>query len=156
MSLVIACGTTPMAFLTAFCAFAASKPITFALPLVGLIRVLSILISVVLPAPFGPRRPKVSPSAILNETSLSAARLPYFLTRLEISTDGGISFKRQEACPRMYLSGARNKKQKKSVFSPSCLLHLAFLLYLICSISLPLLSSLVSAIHWNLLCLSLP
>src|SRR3989338_984569 len=90
MSLVIACGTTPMAFLTAFCAFMQSKPITFALPFVGLIRVESILISVVLPAPLGPRRPKVSPSAIVNETSLRAARVPYFLMRLEICTEIGI------------------------------------------------------------------
>src|SRR3989338_8534850 len=87
----MACGTTPMAFLTAFCAFTQSKPITFAAPLVGLIRVESILISVVLPAPLGPSRPKVSPSAIVNETSLSAARVPYFLMRLDISTDGGIN-----------------------------------------------------------------
>src|SRR2546422_5616658 len=44
--------------------FTVASPFTYASPLVGNRRVASILISVVLPASFGPRRPKTSPSSI--------------------------------------------------------------------------------------------
>src|SRR5439155_9215125 len=44
--------------------FTVASPFTYASPLVGNRRVASILISVVLPAWFGPRRPKTSPSSI--------------------------------------------------------------------------------------------
>ena len=41
---------------------------------------------VVLPAPFGPRIPKISPGATVNEMSSTATRFPYVLRRLAIST----------------------------------------------------------------------
>ena len=50
-------------------------------PLVGLSRVVSILMVVVLPAPFGPRKAKISPFCTSNETSFTALNSPNFLTR---------------------------------------------------------------------------
>jgi hypothetical protein len=43
---------------------------------------------VVLPAPFGPRMPKISPSATENETSSTATTVPYVLRRCSICTAG--------------------------------------------------------------------
>jgi hypothetical protein len=43
---------------------------------------------VVLPAPFGPRMPKISPPATENETSSTATNVPYVLRRCSISTAG--------------------------------------------------------------------
>ena len=48
-------------------------PSTRACPLVGSSRVISILIVVVLPAPFGPRRPKSSPCSTANDTPRTAS-----------------------------------------------------------------------------------
>src|SRR5215831_5955349 len=56
-----------------------SSPLTYASPLVGSSRVASILIRVVLPAPFGPRSPKTSPSSISRSTLSSATTSPAFL-----------------------------------------------------------------------------
>ena len=42
---------------------------------------MSILIVVVLPAPFGPRKAKISPAWTSSEMSSTAATVPYFLTR---------------------------------------------------------------------------
>ena len=53
--------------LTADGCLATSIPATVALPSVRLASVVSILIVVVFPAPFGPRNPKISPSATLKE-----------------------------------------------------------------------------------------
>ena len=50
-----------------------SWPSTRASPLVGSRRVISILIVVVLPAPFGPSRPKSSPRSTANETPRTAS-----------------------------------------------------------------------------------
>ena len=55
---------------------ATSCPATVAVPDVGESRVPSIRIVVVLPAPFGPKRPKTSPSAISNETPRTASTPP--------------------------------------------------------------------------------
>jgi hypothetical protein len=49
-------------------------PATVADPEVGAISVPSVRTIVVLPAPFGPRRPKISPWPISNETSWYATR----------------------------------------------------------------------------------
>ena len=40
---------------------------------------------VVFPAPLGPSRPTISPSAMLNETSRRASMRPYDLVKLETS-----------------------------------------------------------------------
>src|SRR5258708_23652312 len=46
-------------------------------------------ISVDFPAPFGPSRPKISPSFTLNETSLTAVKSPYFFTMWSTSIADG-------------------------------------------------------------------
>ena len=58
-----------------------SYPATEALPADGRSNVLSMLRIVVLPAPLGPSKPKSSPSAISNETSLTASRAPKILVK---------------------------------------------------------------------------
>src|SRR5262245_7757330 len=81
---------------------AMSKPATRTVPLVGARSVVMILMAVLLPAPFGPRNPKHSPSATWTLTSStartgSALRAPrargprppaYTLTRLRTSMIG--------------------------------------------------------------------
>ena len=49
----------------------------------------SALMAVVFPAPFGPKMPKISPSATVNETSSTATSAPYVLRRCATSTAGG-------------------------------------------------------------------
>ena len=45
-----------------------------------------ILNNVVLPLPFGPSSPKISPGNIVKFTAFSAVRLPYWWLRFEISS----------------------------------------------------------------------
>src|SRR6266545_8116185 len=59
-----------------------SWPATLAVPEVGPARVHMILIVVDLPAPFGPRKPNVSPAATAKSMPLTASTSPYFLVRL--------------------------------------------------------------------------
>ncbi len=63
--------------------FASLNPIpaTVADPELGEISVPSVLTVVVLPAPFGPRKPNTSPYATSNETSSKATRSPKRLLR---------------------------------------------------------------------------
>src|SRR5208283_3997016 len=56
-----------------------SKPLMRACPAVRGNSVVIIRMSVDLPAPFGPRRPKISPCCTLKETSSTAVKSPYFL-----------------------------------------------------------------------------
>src|ERR1700722_14976045 len=56
-------------------------PATTADPEVGAIRVPRIRTVVVLPAPFGPRKPNTSPRATVNDTSATAVREPKTLVR---------------------------------------------------------------------------
>ena len=65
---VSACGITPIEFRTPSASFRTSCPATRAEPSVGGVSVVSMRISVVLPAPFGPSRPKISPSSTLKRT----------------------------------------------------------------------------------------
>ena len=65
--------TIPISFLTAAGSEATSWPAIDATPELGLISVDSIEIVVVLPAPFGPRNPKISADATSNETASTAA-----------------------------------------------------------------------------------
>src|SRR2546426_3491341 len=57
---------------TSSSAFEMLSPFTQAVPLVGMRRVVRILMRVVFPAPFGPRRPKTSPSNTSRSTALRA------------------------------------------------------------------------------------
>src|SRR5687767_15419037 len=52
-------------------------------PCVGLIRPTSMRMVVVLPAPFGPRKPKTSPGRSSKETSSTIVRLPMTLVRCD-------------------------------------------------------------------------
>jgi hypothetical protein len=56
-------------------------PATVADPAVAEISVPRIRTVVVLPAPFGPRKPNTSPRATLNDTSSTATRSPKVLLR---------------------------------------------------------------------------
>jgi hypothetical protein len=69
-------GMIPTSPLTPTGSFAASSSITRAVPEVGGICPVSIRIIVVLPDPFGPRRPKSFTSPTENETLFTAATLP--------------------------------------------------------------------------------
>src|SRR2546427_4633325 len=79
-SLVRAWGITPMARRAASASFCTSCPATQAVPAVMGMRVVIMRISVDLPAPLGPSRPKISSSLTLKDTSSTAVNSPYFLT----------------------------------------------------------------------------
>src|SRR5690348_3943216 len=64
-----------------------SNPHTEALPDVCGRKQVIIFIMVLLPAPFGPRKPTTSPLFILNDTSSSAFWVPYILVRCSTITD---------------------------------------------------------------------
>src|SRR6266508_1727538 len=72
--------TTPNRRRTSVCCVVGSSPSSSSDPVVGRSRVVSILIVVVLPAPFGPRNAKISPGRTSNETSLTAVTVPNDLT----------------------------------------------------------------------------
>ena len=61
-------------------------PFKVIVPAVGLKSVVSILIVVVLPAPFGPKKAKISPFGTLKETSLTAVKLPKVLVKFKASS----------------------------------------------------------------------
>ena len=65
-----------MTRLTELACFTISKPATQAFPEVGGRRVVSILITVVLPAPLGPTRPNISPGLIDKDRPSTAVRDP--------------------------------------------------------------------------------
>src|SRR5579884_3911394 len=58
-----------------------SKPATVARPEVGGMKPARIRMVVVLPAPFGPRNPRISPRLTRNEIWSTAVRLPYTFVR---------------------------------------------------------------------------
>ena len=62
-----------------------SSPSSVSVPVVGRSSVVSILIVVVLPAPLGPRKAKISPRATSNEMSSTACTSPKVLVRLRTS-----------------------------------------------------------------------
>src|SRR5437016_14267976 len=70
-----------MRCLTAAGSWTTSMPATRATPAVGVSSVHSIEIVVDLPAPFGPRNPKISPARTSRSMPATATRSPYFLTR---------------------------------------------------------------------------
>src|SRR5215831_5287623 len=86
------CGTTPSSRRAAAYSDWTSWPSTATRPALARARPARMLISVVLPAPFGPSRPKNSPCAMSNETSSSARTSPrgevYVLATLANETAG--------------------------------------------------------------------
>src|SRR5689334_21885197 len=90
MSEVSACGITPIASRTRSGSRATSKPATSPWPDVGRISVVSIRLSVVLPAPLGPSRPNNSPRRTSKLTWSTAVKSPKRLVSLRacIAADG--------------------------------------------------------------------
>src|SRR5438132_139921 len=72
--------TTPKRLRTSIGRAVTSSPSSSSEPVVGRNRVVSILIVVVFPAPFGPRNAKISPGRTSKETSFTAMTLPNDLT----------------------------------------------------------------------------
>jgi hypothetical protein len=73
--------TMPKSLRTSFGCFAGSMPSSRICPLVGASWVVSILMVVVFPAPFGPRNANTSPRFTSNEMPLTASVSPKRLTR---------------------------------------------------------------------------
>src|SRR5262245_4675003 len=88
-SLVSAWGITPMQRRTSSAAETTSWPLMIAVPAVGGRRVVSIRISVDLPAPFGPSKPKISPSSTVKLSPLTAWKSPNDLTMFRTSIARG-------------------------------------------------------------------
>ena len=73
--------TMPMDLRTCVASLTTSKPFTFAVPDVGLRIVQSMLMVVVLPAPFGPSNPKISPvSTVMSSLSTALKELYAFVS----------------------------------------------------------------------------
>jgi hypothetical protein len=76
---------TPMERRTLSASATTSKPLITAVPEVGGRSVVSMRMSVDLPAPFGPRRPKISPSSTVKLSPFTAVKSPNFLTMFRTS-----------------------------------------------------------------------
>src|SRR4030067_2283021 len=78
--------------LTSFGLDTTSKEFRSALPDVGVRRVQRIFMVVVLPAPFGPRKPNSSPFLTLKETSLTAVITPFLVLKFLVRFTTSIMF----------------------------------------------------------------
>ena len=83
--IAIFCGTSPIFLLILTSCFLMLVPIIFISPEEGLTKPHIVLIVVLLPAPFGPRSPYISPSSMDNEILSIATKSSNFLTNLSIS-----------------------------------------------------------------------
>ena len=93
-----------------------SWPATVALPPVGLASVQSMLIVVVLPAPFGPRNPNTSPASTENETPRTASTSPNDLAQFvdfDHVTVKVQRLKRNVQCPLSW-KGLRERKKRQT------------------------------------------
>src|SRR5512143_2873140 len=88
---VMACGMTPMQARTSLAWRTMSKPLMRAVPLVGGTSVVSIRMSVDLPAPLGPRRPKTSPCSTPKSSPSTARKSPKFFVRWSTSTSSMVT-----------------------------------------------------------------
>src|SRR3954469_14629373 len=79
-------------------------------PEVGLMRPTSIRIVVVLPAPFGPRKPKISPRCSSNETLSTIVLSPMIFVRLVAVSVGLVSFIR---APFSAVVPAANRRDRR-------------------------------------------
>ena len=70
-----------MCFLISSDCFRISYPATVPVPLVGLLSPVNMCMAVVLPAPFAPKKPKISPRRTLKEMSSTARKSPKALTK---------------------------------------------------------------------------
>src|SRR5579871_1065356 len=111
MSEVSACGITPIASRTRTGSRATSRPATRPWPEVGTINVVSIRLSVVLPAPLGPSKPNSSPRLTSKLTWSTAVKVPKRLVRSRacIAADGDSIVDCEGDLgghPRLYLAGS--------------------------------------------------
>lgn len=74
--IIIFSETIPISFLTSLSCFTMSNPPIVAVPFVGLVRVESIRMTVLFPAPLGPSRPKISPFFMSNVMLSTATKSP--------------------------------------------------------------------------------
>ena len=75
-SIAASCSATPIRRRTSSGFFATSKPATIALPEVGRSNVVSMRTTVLFPAPFGPRKPKISPALTVRLMPFTALTSP--------------------------------------------------------------------------------
>ena len=80
----IACGTYPIRLRTPSGSRSRSAPATTAVPEVGRSSVVSIRSVVVLPAPFGPRKPTISPSSTVRSTPRTACTVRLRLLNVRV------------------------------------------------------------------------
>src|ERR1035441_7492166 len=85
-SVVMACGITPMLLRTSFAWRTTSKPLIRAVPVVGGTSVVSMRMSVDLPAPLGPSSPNTSPWPMLKLKASTAQNSPNRFVRWSTST----------------------------------------------------------------------
>ena len=95
----------------------AGSPRTVAVPPLGRINPRIIRSVVVLPAPFGPRNPQISPRRTVISTSLTASRSPYFFVNPVVCTASvravvvmATSLLEQCRLPRLPMSGIDVRK----------------------------------------------
>src|SRR5690606_12166600 len=87
---VVFCATYPILRRTSPAAVATLSPATRTRPAVGTESVARILTVVDLPAPFGPRSPKISPVSTVKDTPLTASTGPGYVLRRTSTTLTGI------------------------------------------------------------------
>src|SRR4029077_12553300 len=82
---------------------------------------------VLLPEPFGPSSPTTSPSATENDTSRTARRGPYHLTRFCTSTTGALIYSLSEFYPRVTHSYPGHSMSGASTYvSPFACSHFSY------------------------------
>ena len=104
---------------------ATSNPDTIAFPEVGLLKPVSIRMAVVLPAPFAPRKPNISPFFTSNEIASTAVKLPNFFTNCSTRMIGSV-LSSYRSCSNP--GGQRTERKRIKIFSgvsmprisPSC------------------------------------
>src|SRR5947209_16459393 len=80
-------------------------------PEVGLIRPTSIRLVVVFPAPFGPRKPKISPRCSSNETLSTIVLSPMIFVRVVAVSVGLVSFIRAPFSGLVPAAGRRDRRR---------------------------------------------
>src|SRR5437016_709119 len=98
--------------------WATSWPKTLARPAVARTRPQTIEIQVVLPAPFGPRSAKISPTSMRNVMPPSASALAYRLRSASVSTAATLLIAVRVACPFSRVNGTHESRRPQRHSSP--------------------------------------
>src|SRR5271167_1580611 len=93
--------------------FTTSNPPTVAFPEVGGSNPHRMRMVVDLPAPFGPRKPKISPGVTSSDTSFTAMKSPNFFTRWSMWTAGPV---RLGCMRRLTLAVVSTNERNKNIF----------------------------------------